>query len=74
MKTKKATAFWVGIVSLLSVYFATLAMAPDALTAIGPAVIMGIVGACGFFQGANVADNWQRGKHYRQELDKMGDA
>jgi hypothetical protein len=44
-------------------------MAPDALSAVGPAVIMGIVGACGFFQGANVADGWQKSKYYRTELD-----
>jgi hypothetical protein len=67
---KKATSFKVGIVSLLVIYFATLAMAPESIPAIGPAVIAGILGACGFFQGTAVADNYQRSKYYRPELDK----
>jgi hypothetical protein len=70
MKMKKATSFWVGVASLLLIYFATLAIAPDTITVIGPAVIMGIVGACGFYQSTNVADNWQRSKYYQPELDK----
>jgi hypothetical protein len=67
---KKKHAFIAGIVSLLGIYFSTLGTAPDAITAIGPAVVAGIVGACGSFQGANVADNWQRSKYYRTELDE----
>jgi hypothetical protein len=70
MKMKKASAFRAGIVSFLLIYFATLAVAPEAIAAIGPAVIMGIVGACGFYQGTNVADNWQRAKYYQRELDR----
>jgi hypothetical protein len=70
---KKKHAFWVGTISLLGIYFATLAAAPDAIAAIGPAVILGIVGACGFYQGANVADNWQRSKYYQPVLDRKGD-
>ena len=67
---KKKHAFIVGIVSLLGIYGFTLALAPEAVTAIGPAVVAGIVGACGFFQGANVADNWQRSKYYQPALDR----
>jgi hypothetical protein len=67
---KKRHAFIIGIVSLLAIYGSTLALAPESLAAIGPAVIAGIVGACGFFQGTNVADNWQRAKYYQPELDK----
>jgi hypothetical protein len=66
---KKKHSFWVGIVSLLGIYAFTLALAPEAITTIGPAVILGILGACGFSLGANVADNWQRSKYYRSELD-----
>jgi hypothetical protein len=66
---KKRHSFIIGVVSLLGIYFVTLALAPDSITAIGPAVIAGIVGACGFYQGAGVADNWQRSKYYRAELD-----
>jgi hypothetical protein len=70
VKTKKSTSFWVGIASLLLIYFATLAMAAEAVPAVGPAVILGIVGACGFYQGSNVADNWQRSKYYQPALDR----
>jgi hypothetical protein len=69
---KKKHSFWAGLISLLSVYAATLFLAPDAVGAIGPAVILGIVGACGFHQGTNVADNWQRSKYYKNELDTRG--
>jgi hypothetical protein len=67
---KKKHAFIVGVASLLGIYFVTLAAATESIAAIGPAVIAGIVGACGFFQGSNVADNWQRSKYYRSELDR----
>jgi hypothetical protein len=69
---KKKHAFIAGIASILGIYAATLFMAPEALPAIGPAVIAGIVGACGFYQGTNVADNWQRARYYRPELDEKG--
>ena len=65
----KKHAFWAGLVSLLGIYGFTLALAPDAITAIGPAVVAGIVAAGGCFKAANVADNWQRSKYYRPELD-----
>jgi hypothetical protein len=69
---KKKHAFIVVVLSLLGIYFATLAVAPDSMAAIGPAVIAGIVGAGGFSLGSNVADNWQRSKYYRAELDRKG--
>ena len=52
------------------IYGATLVLAPDAIGAIGPSVVMGIVGAFGFFLGTNVADNWQRSKYYQPALDR----
>jgi hypothetical protein len=52
---KKKHAFIVGIISLLGIYFSTLAIAPDAIPAVGPAVAAGIIGSCGSFLGANVA-------------------
>jgi hypothetical protein len=67
---KKKHAFWVGVLSLLGIYYSTLFIAPDSITAIGPAIIAGIVGACGFYQGTNVADNWQRSKYYKPALDR----
>jgi hypothetical protein len=69
---KKATSFKTGIILLLGIYAATLALAPEAIPAIGPAVIAGIVSAGGLFQGAAVAENWQRSKYYKKELDREG--
>ena len=66
---KKKHAFIVGILSLLGIYGFTLALAPESIPAIGPAVVGGIVMACGFSLGTNVADNWQRSKYYRPALD-----
>jgi hypothetical protein len=67
---KKATSFKVGIITLIGIFVLTLFLVPEALPAIGPAVIAGIVGACGFYQGTNVADNWQRAKYYQPVLDR----
>jgi hypothetical protein len=67
---KKKHSFWVGIVSLLSIYGFTLAFAPETITAIGPAVIVSIAGICGFHFGSSVADNWQRSKYYEPALDE----
>jgi hypothetical protein len=68
---KKKHAFWACLTSLLGIYGSTLALAPDAITAIGPSVVAGIVGAGGFFFGTNVADNWQRSKYYQPQLDRQ---
>ena len=67
---KKKHAFIAGIVSLLGIFFSTLFLAPETLTVIGPAVVAGIVGACGFSLGTGVADNWQRSKYYQPALDR----
>jgi hypothetical protein len=69
---KKATSFKVGIITLIGIFVSTLLMAPEALTVIGPAVVAGILGACGVQQGSAVAENWQRSKYYRSELDERG--
>jgi hypothetical protein len=66
---KKKHAFIVGVVSLLGIYGFTLVLAPEAITTIGLAVVAGITGACGFSLGSSVADNWQRSKYYRHELN-----
>jgi hypothetical protein len=66
---KKATSFKVGIITLTGMFVSTLLLAPEALTVIGPAVVAGILGACGFHQGSSVADNWQRSKYYQPELN-----
>jgi hypothetical protein len=69
---KKKHAFLAGVLSLLGIYYSTLFIAPESIAAIGPAVIAGIIGACGFYQGTNVADNWQRSKYYQPALDRAG--
>jgi hypothetical protein len=69
---KKKSAFVMVLLSLLAMYFLTLVLEPDAAAAIGPSVVMGLVGAGGFSMGSNVADNWQRSKYYRSELDEKG--
>jgi hypothetical protein len=72
MSLKKCHTFVAGLASLLGVYFVTLFVARELAGVIGPAVVMGIVGACGFYQGTNVADNWQRAKYYQPALDRKG--
>jgi hypothetical protein len=67
---KKRHAFIAGLASLLGIYAATLLLAPASLSAIGPAVVAGIVGACGYFKAASEADNRQRSRYYRPELDE----
>jgi hypothetical protein len=69
---KKKHALLIGVISLLGIYYSTLFIAPECITAIGPAVIFGIIGGCGFSIGGNVADNWQRSKYYQPELDRRG--
>jgi hypothetical protein len=68
---KKKHAFWAGLISLMLIFLLTLFFEPGSLAAIGRAVIAGVVGACGFYQGTNVADNWQRSKYYRKELEEL---
>jgi hypothetical protein len=70
MKTKKATAFWVTFFVLFFLYIFTLINN----TAVAEEVCPIIIGAFAFsglgYQGINVADSYQKAKHYRPELDK----
>jgi uncharacterized membrane protein YfbV (UPF0208 family) len=70
MKTKKATAFWVTFIVLFILYVFTLVMN----TTVAQEVCPMIVGALAFsglgYQGINVADSYQKAKHYRPEMDK----
>jgi NhaP-type Na+/H+ or K+/H+ antiporter len=72
MSLKKCHTFVIGMISLLVIYFVTLFVAEELAGVIGPAVVMGIVGACGFYQGTNVADSWQKAKYYQPALDRKG--
>lgn len=73
MKTKKSTAFWVSLLSLIGLYMLTLFIHPDTLMHVGGAMVLSIAAAAGLYQGTNVADNWQRSKNYRPELDTRSD-
>jgi hypothetical protein len=68
MKTKKSTAFWAGVVSV--VIFWISASLTNQLAAVGGAIVAALVALVGMYQGTNVADNYVKGKHYRPELDK----
>ena len=68
MKTKKSTAFW-AVYGFLGASVGILALvAPGDLAGAMPAILAALVGAAGLYQGANVADNYTRSKHYRPEL------
>lgn len=69
MKTKKSTAFWASFIALIVLYAFTAFKAPDSLNGVGSTIVLAIAAAGGLYQAANVADNWQRSKFYRPELD-----
>jgi hypothetical protein len=70
MSVKKGTAWWIGILVLSAMYAGTLAVAPDVLADVGGTIVLAVAFATVGYQGTQVADNWQRSKHYRSELDK----
>ncbi len=76
MKTKKATAFWAGLLSMILIYGVTLiaakkeAAAMVAAIGLGSTIVYGIIGLVVAYSGSNVADNLQKAKFYRPELDK----
>ena len=74
MKTKKSTAFWASFVALIVLYAFTAFKAPDSLNGVGSTIVLAIAAAGGLYQAANVADNWQRSKFYRPELDEHNQA
>jgi hypothetical protein len=67
---KKRTAFKVGLAILVALFVFTAWQAPEALPSIGPTIIIMIGTVTVGYQGANVADNAMKGKHYRPELDR----
>jgi hypothetical protein len=69
-KTKKSTAFWASFAALLGLFAFTAFKAPGSLDTIGSMIVVMIAAAGGIYQAANVADNWQRSKYYRSELDE----
>lgn len=69
MKGRKATVFWVNLIALLGLYVLTLQTAPEILNSLGSLIIIMIVGNGATFIGGQVADEWQRSKYYRSELE-----
>jgi hypothetical protein len=67
---KKGSAFIFGMIWLA--LFATGVFIVGAIADLGGAIVTGAVGIVLTYIGGNVADNWQRSKHYHQELDKDG--
>lgn len=67
---KKATAFFYVYWGVLGVYLVSLFFNPETVQELGVAVVAALVGLSGVSQGANVADNYQKSKYYRAELDK----
>lgn len=70
MKVTKGSAFWAGLIALLLIYAGTLALAPSAAEAVGAAIVFAVVGLVTAFSGANVADNYQRARWFREELNE----
>jgi hypothetical protein len=70
MKTKKSTAFWASFIALVLLFALTAIKAPQSLDGVGSTIVIAIAMAGGLYQAANVADNWQRSKFYRPELDE----
>ena len=70
-KLSKSGAFILALCAILGIYGAGLAfgMVDSAGTAIGGVVALSLA-----FIGGQVADNGVKGKFYRAELDKKGDA
>lgn len=69
MKTRKATVFWTTLIVLVMLYVLTTLVAQEQLSAVGVTIIIMLVGNGATFIGGNVADNWQRSKYFRSELD-----
>jgi hypothetical protein len=66
----KAATYWSSLVSVLAVYFVTIAIDRDGAQAISKAIVAAIITLSGISQGLNVANNVQRSALYRPELDK----
>lgn len=69
MRVKKGASWSIGILVLSAMYGLTLWLAPEQLAAVGPTIVLAIAFGTIGYQGAQVADNWQRSANYRPELD-----
>ena len=67
---KKAAAFWAAYWGILVVYAGTLILDHEGARSISVAVVAALVTLSGVSQGWNVADNLQRSKNYKADLDQ----
>ncbi len=65
---KKAAAFWAAYWGILGVYAGTLIVDSMGARNIAVPVVAALVTLSGVSQGWNVADNLQRSKNYKPEL------
>lgn len=73
MRVRKGVSWSIGILVLTGLYGTTLWLAPEQLAAVGPTIVLAIAFGTIGYQGAQVADNWQRSANYRAELDRRSD-
>lgn len=70
MKGRKATVFIVNLLVLVGLYWLTLVTDSTLINSVGPLIIIMIVGNGATYIGGQVADEWQKSKYYRSELDR----
>ncbi len=69
-RLSKGRAFWAGFEGILALAALVAWRSPDTLATVAGDAMLSLVGLVLAFSGANVADNYQRAKNYRPELDK----
>jgi hypothetical protein len=65
---KKRTTFWVALVNINVLFIFTGILKMDATVL--SSVLLAIIGLTGIYTGFNVADNLQRSKFFRPELQE----
>jgi len=69
LKGRKATVFFINLFVLVGLYALTLIFGPEQLPSVGTTIIIMIVGNGAAYLGGKVADDWQKSKYWRSELD-----
>jgi len=67
MKTRKATAFWTTLLTLIILF--VVSALKEQLASVGQIIVIMVVGNAATYIGGQVADSWQKSKYYRAELD-----
>lgn len=66
MKGRKTIVFFINLAVLVTFYYTT---PTEVLSNLGQLIIIMIVGNGATYIGGQVADEWQRSKYWRNELD-----